>query len=46
MGENHKAKPTYNHKLARSARKKGRGATWQDKVREREAKARRRNKEE
>lgn len=36
----HKAKPTYNHKLARSARKKGRGATWQQKAREREQRRR------
>lgn len=38
----HKAKATYNHKLARSARRKGTGATWQQKVREREGKARNR----
>lgn len=36
----HKAKPTYNHKLARSSRRKGTGATWRMKVRERMNKGR------
>lgn len=35
-GGQHKAKPTYNHKLARSARRKGRGPNWREKVRMRE----------